>query len=643
MKEPDGSQAMIQIQDLTYRAQGRLLFDAANATIPDGHRVAIIGRNGSGKSTLLSLILGDLSPDGGDVSTGRGQRIATVAQEAPSGNRTLLDTVLDGDRELRRLQEQAALAVDPAEIADIHARLSDIDAHGAPARAARILSGLGFDVQAQAKPCSDFSGGWRMRVALAAALFANPDILLLDEPTNHLDLEASLWLTRFLREFSGTLLLVSHDREILDAVPTTTIHIDHTRLVTYAGGYERFQRTRQANLERLESMRNRRDQERRHMQAFVDRFRAKATKARQAQSRMKALERMPPILLPAEEAPPAFGFPDPGPLSPPLITLDGVSAGYDGTPVLRNLMLDIGSDDRIALLGANGQGKSTLIRLLAGQMMPLSGKCHRAAKLRVGYFAQHQAEHLSLEQTTLDLAAGWMPTATTSKIRAHLARFGLSSGQMETRVGDLSGGERARLLLALVTRDAPHILLLDEPTNHLDLESRDALVRSLNAFNGAIVLVTHDASLISLTIERLWIVDGGTCIRYDGDLESYRSAIMSRTAATNRRVGSPEVPAVLPAPNRRDERRAAAERRAETTLLRQSVKTTEMAVLKAEQVQNELNKKLAEPELYNGPGDVVTQTRMALVAASRQLEAAMVAWIRAQEVLDEALARNQEK
>ncbi|MEX2449981.1 MAG: ABC-F family ATP-binding cassette domain-containing protein, partial [Rhodospirillales bacterium] len=487
---------MLHINDLSYRIGGRLLFDAASLHLPKGHKVGLVGRNGTGKTTLFRLIIGEIAPDGGTIALAGRTRIGRVAQEAPSGPESLLDTVLAADSELAALTLEAETARDPHRIAEIHTRLADIDAHTAPARAASILAGLGFDEAAQALPCSDFSGGWRMRVALAGTLFARPDLLLLDEPTNHLDLEATLWLESYLANWRGTLLIISHDRDLLNKAVDGIVHLHSEKLTRYAGGYDRFERTRREQLAHQAALHSKQLEERRHIQAFVDRFRAKATKARQAQSRLKMLARMEPIASVMEERTITFRFPDPAPLSPPLVAMDDLSVGYGGKAVLSRLNMRIDGDDRIALLGANGNGKSTLVKMLAGRLKPMDGRITKSKKLKIGYFAQHQAEELNMNATPLEELTHHMDMVPESRVRAHLGRFGFGEDKVGTRIRDLSGGEKARLLFCLMSIEAPHILLLDEPTNHLDVDAREALVQGLSAYNGAVVLVSHDAHLI---------------------------------------------------------------------------------------------------------------------------------------------------
>ncbi|MBI1206531.1 MAG: ATP-binding cassette domain-containing protein [Azospirillum sp.] len=625
---------MLQITDLTFRYGGRLLLDHANASVGKGQRVALVGRNGTGKTTLLRLIVGELAPDGGSLGLPAGWRIGVLPQDAPDGEDSLLDTVLGFDRERAALLAESEHAHDPERIAAIHTRLADIHAHSAPARAAAILAGLGFDSVAQARPCAAFSGGWRMRVALAGVLFSAPDLLLLDEPTNHLDLEAVLWLEGYLRGYPGTLVLVSHDRDLLNTVPTATLHIDQQKLVAYPGGYDQFERTRAANRARLAAEQTRQEAQRRHIQSFIDRFRAKATKARQAQSRVKALERMAPIIGMVDEDAPVFNLPAPDALAPPLITLDDAAVGYDGKPVLRGLDLRIDMDDRIALLGANGNGKSTLVKLLAGRLAPLSGRMHRSPKLRIGYFAQHQAEELDLTATPIQQLARAMPQAPLEKVRAHLGRFGFGQTRAEVPIGQLSGGEKARLLLALMARTAPHMLLLDEPTNHLDIDSRAALVQALNDYDGAVIVISHDPTLIELVAERLWLVGDGTCKPFEGDFDDYRRLLDQRRSQGN----GAEVGRRDAAGRRRDQRRAAAESRAALAPLKRRASQAETLVERLGAERRRLEARLADPASYSGPAAALIQLQVELGEVNRRLAEAEEVWLEAAAAFESAAA-----
>ncbi|MGB0682392.1 MAG: ABC-F family ATP-binding cassette domain-containing protein [Magnetovibrionaceae bacterium] len=620
---------MLHVNDLTYRIGGRVLLEDATLHLPDGHRAGLVGRNGAGKTTLFRLILGDLSPDAGGLSIRPRARVGTVAQEVPSGPESLIDTVLAADTERSALLVEAESATDPERISDIHTRLADIDAHTAPARAASILAGLGFDEAAQARPCSDFSGGWRMRVALAAALFSAPDFLLLDEPTNHLDLEATLWLTSHLANWPGTLLVISHDRDLLNQVVGEIVHLEQCRLVRYQGGYDRFERTRAEAQVLQAKLRSKQLDERRRIESFVERFRAKATKARQAQSRLKMLARMEPIATVIEERTVSFDFPQPDPLSPPLIALEKAAVGYTpGAPILKRLELRIDMDDRIALLGANGNGKSTLIKLLSDRLKPEDGKLRKSSKLKIGYFAQHQADELSLAATPVEVTQQRLPMATETKVRAHLGRFGFGADKADTKIGNLSGGEKARLLFALMSLEAPHVLLLDEPTNHLDVDSREALVQALNAYDGAVVLVSHDSHLIELVADRLWLVEDGSCREFEGDLGDYRTHLADRRKGANRdRTTSSE--------DRKQARRDRAAARAETAPLRKAAKEAEKRMEKLEAEKAKVEAALAKPSLYDGPPEKVTALQIKLGGVVSELEAAEEAWLEAQEALEQ--------
>ncbi|MGF7177121.1 ABC-F family ATP-binding cassette domain-containing protein [Azospirillum doebereinerae] len=627
---------MLHINDLTFRFGGRVLFDHASAVVSKGHRVALVGRNGTGKSTLLKVISGQLQTDDGAITLPTGMRMGMVAQEAPSGPITLIDAVLAADVERTALLAEAESATDPMRIGEIHNRLADIEAHSAPARAAQVLSGLGFDAEAQTRPCSDFSGGWRMRVALAGVLFSRPDLLLLDEPTNHLDLEATIWLEGYLKNYPHTILLVSHDRELLNAVPNTTIHIDNGKLVTYSGNYDSFLRQRRANMERLQSMASKQEARRKHMMSYVDRFRFKASKARQAQSRLKLLEKMETITLMEEDAEVVFNFPPPDEMAPPLIALDGVSIGYGDTTILRRVDLRIDMEDRIGLLGANGNGKSTLVKLLAGRLKPMAGEMHRPSKLRVGYFAQHQSDELDLSLTPIQQTQRVMPGALEEKVRAHLGRFGFQQSKAETRIADLSGGEKARLLLALMSREIPHILMLDEPTNHLDIDSREALIEAINDFPGAVIIISHDPHLIELTVDRLLLVANGTVKPYDGDLADYRRFLLDRAKAERAvaKAGSDRDTG----PNKKDQRRAAAESRASLAPLKRKATDAETLVNKLTEEKRKIEVKMADPALYTGPAEKLTKLQIDLGVVEKKLGSAEETWLEALEAYESAAA-----
>ncbi len=616
---------MLHINDLTYRIGGRVLFDQASVALPAGHKAGLVGRNGTGKSTLFKMILDEVHPDTGSIKIRNRVRIGTVAQEAPSGPTSLIDAVLAADTERSALLIEAESATEPGRIADIHTRLADIEAHTAPARAAAILSGLGFNEEAQRRPCSDFSGGWRMRVALAAVLFSNPDLLLLDEPTNHLDLEATLWLESYLANWRGTMLVISHDRTLLNASVNEIIHLQATKLTRYAGGYDRFEKTRAERLVNEAKMRTKQLAAQRHIQSFVDRFRAQANKAKQAQSRIKMLARMQPIASMMEERTIAFDFPDPEPLSPPIIALEETEVGYEtDKPVLKGLDLRIDMDDRIGLIGANGNGKSTLVKLLSGRLKPMGGKLRKSSKLRVGYFAQHQTDELGVTSTAYQIMATRLADQPESKVRAHLGRFGFGADKADTLVADLSGGEKARLLFAVMSLDKPHVLLLDEPTNHLDVDTRESLVHALNDYNGAVILVSHDPHLIELVCDRLWLVEGGGCRTWEGDLGEYRNKLLDerRTNSKSGNAGSGEG-----SKNRKQARKERARARAETAGLRKSAREDEKHVVKLEKRKSELESRLSDPEIYEGPTATLMELQVKLGKIKTALGEAEDAWM----------------
>jgi len=624
---------MLDIRNLTYRIGGRTILDGATASIPDATRVGLVGRNGAGKSTLLKLIMGELQADGGSVAVPRRTRIGTLAQEAPSGPGRVLDTVLAADAERAALLHEAETTHDALRIAEVHTRLAEIAAHSAPARAAGILAGLGLSAGEIDGPCDALSGGWRMRVALAAALFAAPDVLLLDEPTNHLDLEARLWLESYLARYRGTVLLVSHDRDLLDATTERTLHLTNGKLTLYAGPYSTFDRVRRETAENQSKTNANLMAQRRRMVAFVERFRAKATKARQAQSRLKALERMPPIVAVVEERTIAFDFPDPDPLPPPIIAMDSVAVGYaPDQPVLRRLNLRLDMDDRIALLGQNGNGKSTLVRLLAGRLAPLAGDMTRPAKLRVGYCAQHQIDELDPAATAYEHMARLEPNSEASRLRAHLGRFGFEQDKADVPASSLSGGEKVRLLFALMSRTSPHLMLLDEPTNHLDIEAREALVQALNAFAGAVVLVTHDPHLIELCADRLWLVDGGAVRAFDGDMDDYRRQVLD-----SRRESKDET-AARPAHDRREARRANAEARVALAPLRRAARDADAALAALNKEKAALDAKLADPKAYAGDRAALNDLLRRQGDLAKRIEAAELAWLQAHEALESAQA-----
>jgi ATP-binding cassette subfamily F protein 3 len=525
---------MTTIADLTYRLGPRVLFDSAGAQLPEGGRIGFVGRNGAGKTTLFRLMRGEISAESGSITLPRRARMGSVEQEAPGGPTRLIDFVLAADTERAALLHEAEIAHDPHRIAEIQTRLVDIEAHAAPARAARILSGLGFDEAAQARALSEFSGGWRMRVALAAVLFTQPDLLLLDEPTNYLDLEGTLWLVDHLKTYPATALVISHDRDLLDDVCDHILHLDQAKLTLWKGNYSSFEKQRREAMAIQQKAAKKQEEKRKHLQAFVDRFRAKATKARQAQSRLKMLEKMEPVSAIVDSDVLPIHLPSPEKeLSPPIIAMERASAGYGERTVLSQLDLSLSNDDRIGLLGANGNGKSTFAKLLAGRLDAMSGKIVRATKLDVGFFAQHQVEDLDLSDTPFRAVNRLMPDAPEARVRARAAQMGFSGPRADTQVAQLSGGEKARLLMGLSTFHAPHLIILDEPTNHLDIDSRAALIEAINDYTGAVVLVSHDRYLLEACADRLWLVADGRVSEFDGDLGDYTKLVLQKARGSD--------------------------------------------------------------------------------------------------------------
>jgi ATP-binding cassette, subfamily F, member 3 len=624
---------MLTISDVTYRIEKRRLLDRANAQIPDGAKVGLVGRNGVGKSTLLALIRGVLEPEDGAIVLPGNERIGYLAQEAPGGSATPFEIVLRADRERTRLLAEREAAIDPLRAAEIETLLAEIGGHAAPSRAGRILAGLGLDEAMQHRPLDDLSGGWRMRAALAAVLFTEPDLLLLDEPTNHLDLESSLWLERYLRGSRQTLILVSHDRRVLNAVTTMTLHLERGKLTAYSGAFDAFVRARQEKLQRLAVVAKQQAAERVRLQSFVDRFRAKASKARQAQSRVKALARLEPVVLAAAEPPPRITFPEPTRLPPPLISLERASVGYlPGKPVLSRLDLRLDPDDRIALLGANGNGKSTFGRLLAGRLEQSSGTMIRSPKLRCGYFAQHQIEEMRPDESAYDHLSALLPTALPETVRTRLGGFGFGEDKAFVPVAELSGGERARLNLALVTHSAPALLVLDEPTNHLDLETREALVEAINEFPGAVVLVSHDWHLLELVADQLWLVADGTVRRFDGDLDDYRRLVLERAEP----VG-PRRPATID--DKRDARRRAAEKRRALEPLRQRARTAEAVVARLTGERDRLDRGLAGDGDARCNGAAIGDALKRRAELTRLIAEAEAEWLTVEEAIDQETMR----
>ncbi|GGB43159.1 glycosyl transferase family 1 [Roseibium aquae] len=588
---------MLQITDLTYRIGDRLLIDKASVTLPARMKTGLVGKNGAGKSTLFKLITGDASSETGHILIPKKARIGQVAQEAPGNEISLIDTVLAADTERARLLAAAETETDPERIADIHTRLVDIDAHSAEARAGAILSGLGFSPEAQRRPCSAFSGGWRMRVALAAVLFSEPDLLLLDEPTNYLDLEGTLWLENYVARYPHQVLLISHDRDLLNKAVDSIVHLEHGKLTFYTGGYDSFDRQRRETMLLQAKAKEKQDAQRKHMQAFVDRFRYKASKARQAQARIKMLEKMQPIAALTDESSYPIHFPNPdGKLSPPIIKMDRVSTGYDGKPILKNITLNIDDDDRIALLGANGNGKSTFAKLISDRLAKMDGEIVKASKLKIAFFAQHQLDELRPAENAVEHVRSLMPDAPEAKVRARVARFGLPTNRMDTPAKDLSGGEKARLLLGLATFEGPNLLILDEPTNHLDIDSREALVLALNEFEGAVILISHDRHLVEACADRLWLVAEGGVKPFDGDMEDYRRLILQGPEAAEKARQKIEDQAEKA--KGQDKRREAAQKRSQLKPLRSRIDAAEKEMARLQEKIQKLDEALSDPTFF---------------------------------------------
>ena len=614
---------MLKLSDITYAIDGRTLVEHASVTIPTGHKVGLVGRNGSGKTTLFRVIRGEMVLETGNVSIPKGWKIGGVSQEVPGNEVSLIDTVLRADVEREALLAEAETATDPTRIAEVQTRLADIDAWSAEARAATILRGLGFTHEEQRMPCSAFSGGWRMRVALAAVLFAEPDLLLLDEPTNYLDLEGALWLEAYLVKYPHTVLIVSHDRALLNRSVGGILHLENKGLTYYTGPYDTFAKQRAANRAVQAAAAKKQEAQRAHLQAFVDRFKAKASKAKQAQSRVKMLEKMDTIRAPEDEARTVFTFPEPEELSPPIIATEGAAVGYGNHIVLHDLNLRIDQDDRIALLGRNGEGKSTLSKMLSDRLPVARGKMVTSNKLRIGFFAQHQVDELRVEETPLDHLFRERPAEGQAKLRARLAGFGLGADQADTEVGRLSGGQKARLSLLLATLPAPHLLILDEPTNHLDIESREALVEALTAYSGAVILVSHDMHLLSMVADRLWLVKDGRVKPYEEDLQAYRKMLLTPEKPAEK--DKPK-PVKAPKPSR------------DTILaLRADVRKNEERVNKINEMRDKLAKKLADPALYEDgkAGELATWNKK-YAEIMDGLDRAETLWMAALEKLEKA-------
>ncbi|HEX2446839.1 MAG TPA: ABC-F family ATP-binding cassette domain-containing protein [Methyloceanibacter sp.] len=616
---------MLTLENISLRLGGHLILDHASASLSPKAHVGLVGRNGAGKSTLLKLIAGVYEADEGGIDAPTGTRIGYVAQEAPGGSATPFETVLAAAEERTALLAEAEHTHDAHRIGEIHERLNTIDAHGAPSRASRILAGLGFPEDAQHRPLDSFSGGWRMRAALAALLFSEPDLLLLDEPSNHLDLEAAVWLESFLRTYRGSLIVVSHERDLLNNVADHILHLERGGLTLYRGNYDSFARQRAERAAQTEALRSKQEAKAKKLQAYVDRWRYKAHTARQAQSRLKALAAMQPIAAAVQDASVVFDFPSPKELKPPLVMLDCVAVGYvPGAPVLSRLNVRIDPDDRVALVGRNGNGKTTLARLLAGQLGPETGEIVASSKLRVGYFAQHQIEELVPDETALQHMQRLLPAAAPGEVRTQLGRFGFSGDKVNVAVAQLSGGEKARLSLALITREAPHILILDEPTNHLDVEARDALVEALAEFGGAVVVVSHDRHLLGLIADRLLLVDGGTAKPFEGSLDDYRDTILASGEGDGKfeRRDSPK-----------EEKRLSAEARERQQALRKRASQAEAELNRLWKRRAEIDALLAAPQAN---GQSVSELMKSRAEIERSLASAEHRWLEASEAAERA-------
>ena len=633
---------MIKFQHLTLRRGPRVLLEDVNLDIFAGQRVGVVGRNGTGKSSLFALMLGELDADAGSVDVPAHLDVATARQHTPDLDQTALDYVMDGDPELRRVQaalDAPDIAEHPQRMAELHDTLHAIDGYTAETRAAKLLYGLGFAPEDNARPVRSFSGGWRVRMNLAQALMRRSDLLLLDEPTNHLDLDAVLWLQSWLAAYPGTVLVISHDRDFLDAVCSHIVHLENQRATAYTGNYTAFETMRAERLAQQAAQHAAQQRRIAELQRFVDRFRAKATKARQAQSRVKMIERMQVVEAAHVDSPFRFRFFDPPKLPSPLVTLDDIEAGYGDTVVLHGVQRRLEPGDRIGLLGRNGAGKTTLVRSLAGLLQPLSGMRKPHPDLRVGYFAQHQIEQLDADASPLlhiqrlerDKPAADGPAATDQAIRSFLGGFNFVGDRVFEPVGPFSGGEKARLALAMVTWLRPNVLLLDEPTNHLDLDMRHALERALQGFAGAVLIVSHDRHLLAAACDSLWLIRQGRCEDFDGDLDDYarwvKSADSAKTAPAKR--DTPAAPA-------RQQRRRAALSRAQQKPLRDAVRDSERKIARLERKIAELDAQLADPELYQKDAFRAAELAKQQGELRSALDDAEATWLDATEQLDAA-------
>ncbi len=625
---------MLHVNDLTYRIEGRMLFDQATFAMHEKTKMGLVGRNGTGKSTLFKLIRGEISAEAGDARVKKGARMGWVAQEAPGGDETLLEVVLAADTERASLLAEAETAKDPHRIAEIQTRLADIEAHSAEARAGSILYGLGFSGQDQLRPCKEFSGGWRMRVALAATLFARPDLLLLDEPTNYLDLEGVMWLESYLRAYPGAVLLISHDRDLLNGAVNKIAHLKDGKITVWDGGYDAFEKALREKQRLQMKLVEKQEAHRRHLQAFIDRFKAKASKAKQAQSRVKMLERMQPVATIIDDPVAPFDFPSPQRrMAPPIVRMIDMAAGYEqGKPILKGVNLNIDPDDRIGILGRNGAGKSTLAKILCDKLDPIDGFRRKHKKLEIAFFAQHQIDVLSPDVSAYQHVLELMPDATEAQRRARLARFGLPQSRQETPAKSLSGGEKARLLFNLITFEGPHLLILDEPTNHLDMDSRAELINAINTYEGAVILISHDRYLIEACVDRLWLVEGGSVTPYQDDIETYRQSMLGRgpKEGVKKKTAATDEKSVA--------RRSSAEMRKQLKPLRDEIARWEKEADRLRSVIDVIDKGLAAPGLYEKDPKTATELQIKRAKAVELLDTAEMNWLEAEEKLEAAQA-----
>lgn len=620
---------MLTINGITVRLGGRTILDRAEASIPPGGRVGLIGRNGAGKSTLMKAMIGEIEPDDGSIDKPRRTRIGYIAQEAPSGTTTPEEAVLAADVERSELLAESETCTDPDRLGDVHERLIAIDAYSAPSRAARILTGLGFDEEMQKQPLDSFSGGWKMRVALGALLFSAPDVLMLDEPSNHLDLEATLWLEDFLKSYPATLVVISHERDLLNKVVDNILHLQGGKLTLYPGGYDSFERQRAERAAQLASAKASQDAQRARLQDYVARNSARASTAKQAQSRAKMLAKMQPIAALMEDPSLSFEFPDPTELRPPMITMDMAAVGYvPDTPILSRVSLRIDPDDRIALLGRNGNGKTTLARLIAAQLPLMDGEMNSPGKMKVGYFTQYQVEELAGDATPLEHMTRVMDGKTPGAVRAQLGRFGFSGNRATQLVSKLSGGERARLALALITRDAPHLLILDEPTNHLDVDAREALVQALNDYTGAVILISHDRHMVELTADRLVLVDGGRAKDYSGSMDDYIDFVLGRNQP---KTGDDAKP-------KKSKKKQSAKQRAEARQLKARFAQAEKSLAKLQAECTQIDQAMYEPA--NAASHLADMAMSELLSkraeVASELEKVEAEWLKLGEQLEQA-------